>query len=60
MLPLKMSMDIAMASYSNLDDCTVTGRIEIQKDWVIEAAGCCVFFYAWGPHYGLLIIVIVL
>ena len=49
-----------MASYSNMDDCTVTRRIEILKDWVIEATSCCVFFYAWGPHFGLLIIVIVL
>ena len=48
-----------MASYSNMDDCTVIRRIEILKDWVMEATSCCVF-YDWGLHYGLLIIVIVL
>ena len=32
-----------MASYSNMDDCTVTRRIEILKDLVIEATSCCVF-----------------
>ena len=38
-----------MASYSNMDDCTVTRRIEILKDWVIEATSCCVFF-TLGVH----------